>query len=206
MDVTLGYFLMPLMLVVVGKFLYGDRLSRWQVAATFLALLGVVNEFLRVGGLPWPALLVALGYPAYFVCRRHFRIDKHGDSWLEQHMLIPVAAVFVLAGPTTLPGTLEHTHLLFLIPGLGLISAAAFSLYFFAMRTLSFSLFGLLGYLEPVLLVVVAFVLGEHLSGREYFTYGPIWLAVAVLVSQGGWRVLTMRRRHAVPVTDPVIS
>lgn len=206
MEVTLGYFLMPLMLVVVGRVLYRDNLSHGQLAATMLAAIGVGNELLRVGGLPWPTLLVALGYPAYFVARRQFKIDRHGDSWLEQHLLIPVAALFVLAGPTRLTGVWEHPHLLVLIPGLGLISALAFSFYFFAMRTLNFSLFGLLGYLEPVLLVFVAFFLGETLSGRELMTYVLIWLAVGVLVAEGIWRVVHLRRRHEVPVTDPVVE
>lgn len=200
MQVTLGYFLMPLVLVLIGRLLYRDRLSRGQTVATVLAILGVTNEFLRVGGLPWPTVLVALGYPAYFVCRRQFRIDKHGDSWLEQHLLIPAAAMFVLLGPTTLAGIPDHPALFALIPGLGLISAMAFSLYFFGMRTLNFSLFGLLAYLEPVLLVVVAFLLGEHLTERELLTYVPIWLAVGVLAAEGASRVMRVRRRHVVPV------
>ncbi|HWV23643.1 MAG TPA: EamA family transporter RarD [Thermomicrobiales bacterium] len=206
MQVTLGYFLMPLILVLIGRVLYRDSISRGQMLATACALVGVTSEFLRVGGLPWPTVLVSLGYPAYFVCRRHFRIDHHGDSWLELHLLIPAAVLFVLNGPTGLGGLPDHSHLLALIPGLGLISALAFSLYFFAMRTLNFSLFGLLGYVEPVLLVFVAFLLGERLSGRELMTYVPIWLAVGVLVAEGAWRVTHLRKRHAVPVTDPVVG
>jgi chloramphenicol-sensitive protein RarD len=204
MQVTLGYFLMPLVLVLVGRLLYRDRLSRAQAIATGLALLGVVSEFLRVGGLPWPTLLVALGYPAYFVARRHFRTDNHGDSWLEQHLLIPVAGLFVLMEPTTRAGIPDHPTLLVLIPGLGLLSAISFTLYFYGMRTLNFSLFGLLGYLEPVLLVLVAFLLGEHLSGRELFTYIPIWLAVGVLVTQGAMRVVRGRSIFRKDVPLPV--
>ena len=205
MEVTLGYFLMPLMLVLIGRVLYGDRMSRWQTVATLLAVAGVANEFLRVGTLAWPTVLVALGYPAYFVSRRQFRIDRHGDSWLEMHLLMPAAAWFVLTGPTTLAGTLEIPRLIALIPGLGLLSAAAFTMYFFAMRTLNFSLFGLLGYLEPVLLVVVAYLLGERLAPREMITYGLIWLAVGVLVAEGVVRIMR-RRPKDVPVTHTTTS
>ncbi len=206
MEVTLGYFLMPLMLVVVGRVLYGDRLSRWQQVATALALIGVVNELVQVGGMAWPTVFVALGYPAYFVCRRHFRVDRHGDSWLEMHLMVPAALWFLLAGPTGIADTLSDGRLLAVIPGLGLLSAMAFSLYFFAMRTLNFSLFGLLGYVEPVLLVFVALMLGERLSLVELGTYVPIWMAVGVLVVEGVVRLRRMRARHKVPVTDPVVS
>jgi chloramphenicol-sensitive protein RarD len=187
---------MPLVLVLIGRVLYSDRMSGWQVAAAAVAALGVANEFLRVGSLSWPTVLVALGYPAYFVARRQFGIDRHGDSWLEMHLLIPAAAWFVLTGPTTLAGTADVPRLIALIPGLGLISAAAFTLYFFGMRTLNFSLFGLLGYTEPVLLVVVAFLLGERLGMRETLTYGLIWLSVGLLVVEGAIRVARMRRHQ----------
>jgi chloramphenicol-sensitive protein RarD len=200
MEVTLGYFLMPLVLVVVGRVLYRDRLSRWQLVAALCATVGVASEFLRIGTLTWPTLLPALGYPAYFIMRRHFRTDRHGDSWLEMHLLIPAAAWFVLNGPTTLAGIPDDPKLFALIPGLGLISATAFTLYFFAMRTLNFSLFGLLGYTEPVLLVVVAFLLGETLSQRELLTYIPIWIAVGVLVAEGAVRITRRRPKDVLVV------
>lgn len=203
MEVTLGYFLLPLVLVLVGRLLYRDNMTRWQIAASLCAAAGVLNEFLRIGTLSWPTVLVALGYPAYFVTRRHFRMDGHGDSWLEMHLLVPAAFWFVLTGPTTLFGIPDHPELFALLPGLGLLSAAAFTLYFFAMRTLNFSLFGLLGYLEPVLLVFVAFLLGERLAPREWLTYIPIWVAVGLLVMEGVVRIRRRKPRN-VAIVDTV--
>jgi chloramphenicol-sensitive protein RarD len=205
LEVTLGYFLMPLVLVVIGRVVYKDRISRWQLAATLLAAVGVGHEVVHVGSLAWPTLLTSLGYPAYFVSRRQFRMDRHGDSWVEMHLMVPVAMLLVVAGPTSLAGVLAEPRLVALIPGLGLLSALAFSLYFYGMRTLYFSLFGLLAYLEPVLLVMIAFLLGESLTRQDLFTYVPIWLAVLVLVGEGIWRIRRMRRRQRVTVTNPVI-
>jgi chloramphenicol-sensitive protein RarD len=71
------------------------------------------------------------------------------------------------------------------LPLLGLLSASALIAYILSVRHLSFGLFGLLGYVEPVLLLFVALLLGETISGPEYFTYGPIWLAVGFLVVEG---------------------
>jgi len=72
-----------------------------------------------------------------------------------------------------------------LIPVLGLISASALVSYILASRLLPFSLFGLLSYVEPVLLVGVALLLGESISRDEWMTYLPIWLAVLVLIYEG---------------------
>lgn len=62
---------------------------------------------------------------------------------------------------------------------------------------LPFSLFGLLSYVEPVLLVGVALLLGESIGRDEWLTYLPIWLAVVVLMIEGAKHVLTQRRRDA---------
>lgn len=78
-----------------------------------------------------------------------------------------------------------HKGLYALIPMLGLISASALVCYVVASRLLAFSLFGLLSYVEPVLLLGVALLLGESIKAGEWLTYLPIWLAVMVLVFEG---------------------
>ena len=75
-EVALGYFLLPLVLVVVGRVLYRDQMSRLQWLAAGIALIGVVHEIWRVGGVGWETLAVCLGYPAYFVLRRSLGVSK----------------------------------------------------------------------------------------------------------------------------------
>jgi chloramphenicol-sensitive protein RarD len=70
--------------------------------------------------------------------------------------------------------------------------------YILASRLLAFSVFGLLSYVEPVLLVGVALLLGESIGRDEWMTYLPIWLAVMVLVVEGAKHVMTQRRRNSV--------
>jgi chloramphenicol-sensitive protein RarD len=193
LETSLGYFLMPLVLVVIGRVFYGERLTRWQLAATLLAAAGVANELVRVGRLSWVTLLVAIGYPVYFVLRRKLRTDNLGAAWLEMHLILPAAAWFVLAGPTPVSSLPERADLLLLIPGLGVVSALALSCYYIGSRMLKFGLFGLLSYLEPVLLVFVALLLGEGIAPGQWLTYVPIWCAVGLLFGEGMIRVLVQR-------------
>lgn len=73
-----------------------------------------------------------------------------------------------------------------LLPGLGAISTLALASYLKASRMLPMALFGILGYVEPVLLVAVAvLVLGEALSWQQLATYAPIWAAVALTAWHG---------------------
>ncbi|WP_425127503.1 EamA family transporter, partial [Burkholderia cepacia] len=133
LEVSLGYFLLPLTMVLVGRFVYRESLSLLQWCAIAFAALGVLHEVWATRAFAWPTLLVALGYPPYFMLRRRIDIE-----------------------PLTL----------FAVEMIGMLPVA---------------LFGILGYVEPVLIVAVAvLLLGESLSAQQLGTYGPIWVAVAL--------------------------
>ena len=194
LQVSLGYFLLPLTMVLSGWMFYGERPSGLEKVAILFAATGVGNELLHVGSLSWETMLVALGYPAYFLLRRKHGMAHLTGLWLEMGFMLPVAAWFVLQRPDIL-ATFEHRPtLLFMIPLLGLISAAALACYIVSSRYLTLTLFGLLGYVEPVLLVCVALVLGESISPQQWLTYIAIWAAV-VMLAVGGLRHALVGRR-----------
>ncbi|MNE56860.1 hypothetical protein D3C80_1517960 [compost metagenome] len=147
-----------------------------------------------MGGVSWTTLVVALGYPVYFILRRRFGTDNLGGLWCELTLMLPVAAWFAFGGNGPLAALSISPALYWQVPLLGIISAAALVCYILASRLLPFSLFGLLSYVEPVLLVIVALLLGESIGRDEWLTYIPIWLAVLLLVSEGA-RHLVRRRR-----------
>jgi len=186
LDVSIGYFMLPLTMLMAGRLIYGDRLSRLQQLAALSAALGVVHGVYQAGGFSWAALLVALGYPCYFILRRHFRTDCLGGLWFDTLLTLPAACWFVLASDEPLSTVLAGRPVLYLlIPILGLISTLALAAYVLASRHLNLSLFGLLGYVEPVLLVLVALLLGERIAEDQWLTYMPIWLAVFLLAAEG---------------------
>lgn len=193
LNVSLGYFMLPLTLILAGRLVYRERLSTWQKLAVASALAGVAHALYQVGSFSWASALVAVGYPVYFVLRRQTRLDHLGGLWIDMVLALPVALWFVVTGGGTAV-VQQHPWLYLLIPVLGIISAAALAFYMLSSRHLAFSLFGLLGYVEPVLLVGVSLLLGERISAREWFTYGPIWLAVALLVAEGILKLRTAPR------------
>ncbi|MNP42641.1 hypothetical protein D3C76_1364220 [compost metagenome] len=140
-------------------------------------------------------MVVACGYPVYFVLRRKLRTDNLGGMWADMCLMLPAAIWFVVKGPLSSADMVEHPVLYLLIPGLGVISALALISYLLASRLLAFSLFGLLSYVEPVLLVAVALLLGESIAADQWLTYLPIWLAVLVLVLEGVKHLVRQGRR-----------
>jgi chloramphenicol-sensitive protein RarD len=128
---------------------------------------------------------VALGYPCYFVLRRKLGTASLGGLWLDLVISLPVAALFAFSDRDTLQQLAASPALLFLIIGLGALSALALALMIVASKHLDLALFGLLSYVEPVLLVVVALLLGESIAADQWLTYGAIWTAIALLIVEG---------------------
>ncbi|WP_118184218.1 EamA family transporter RarD [Paraburkholderia phosphatilytica] len=181
LEVSLGYFLLPLVMVLVGRFYYHERLDGLQWLAVGCAALGVVHELFVSGAFSWPTLLVALGYPPYFVLRRKVGADSLTAFAAEVVLMQPVAIWQIVAGGT-LPIVAARAEMwALLLPGLGLLSTTALACYLKASRLLPMALFGILGYVEPVLLVLISVtVLGETLTAQQLGTYVPIWIAVAL--------------------------
>ncbi|MEK6346341.1 MAG: EamA family transporter RarD [Burkholderia sp.] len=179
LEVSLGYFLLPLTMVLVGRFVYRESLSPLQWCAIAFAALGVLHELWVTGAFAWPTLVVAIGYPPYFMLRRRMDVEPLTLFAVEMLALLPVAVLTLLAIGTPVAG---HTMLLSVwLPGLGVLSTLALGCYLKASRMLPMALFGILGYVEPVLIVAAAvLLLGESLSAQQLGTYGPIWIAVAL--------------------------
>ncbi|MGC5075803.1 EamA family transporter RarD [Agrococcus sp. DT81.2] len=181
LDVATGYLLLPLTLVLVGVVLHGERLSRLRLAAVIAAGVGVGAALLLGGAVGIATVLVALGYPVYFDLRRRFRLDGHGSTILEQAVLLPIAVTMLITRGAS--GTSDASWSL--APGivlLGVVSGVALWLYLSASRVLPLGLFGLLSYLEPVLLVVAStLLLGELVGLADALVYGPIACALMLL-------------------------
>ncbi|WP_175722750.1 EamA family transporter RarD [Burkholderia ambifaria] len=190
LEVSLGYFLLPLTMVLVGRFYYHERLDPLQWAAVAFAALGVAHEVWATRAFAWPTLVVALGYPPYFVLRRRINADSLAAFAVEIVLLCPFALAMVSTSATPVAG---HPLLwAALLPGLGVLSTLALASYLKASRMLPMALFGILGYVEPVLLVAVSLLLlGETLSVAQLATYGPIWVAVALTA----WHSAMLMRR-----------
>ena len=97
LDVSMGYFLLPLTMVLTGKLVYKEQLSNFQRIAIGLAVLGVAHELYRIGSVSWPTALVALGYPPYFLLRNRFKIESLTGLWFDMFFLLPVAIILLQA-------------------------------------------------------------------------------------------------------------
>lgn len=196
LEVALGYFLLPLVLVIVGRILYRDQLRWWHWFAAGVAAVGVSVEVVRVGGFSWETMLVALGYPAYFVLRRSLGIAHLGGMLWELLVMLPFAAILLVVELTVSTSFAQNSALWWIGPALAVVSGAALILYVTASKLLSLSIFGLLSYVEPALLMVASLLNGERIEPTEWIMYICIWAAVLVLLVGG---IVTLVRSHDPP-------
>lgn len=190
-DIAFGYFLLPLVMVVVGRVFFHDRLHALQWAAVIAAAFGVLAQAVMAGGVNWPVLIIAGLYPVYFALRRWAGIDSMQVFFIEIALLAVPAIVVIVTSYTAHPGRgIPAAWPMVLI--MATLSAVAMICYILASRLLPLSLFGLLSYLEPLLVLGASLLLGEILTTADAFVYAPIVIALVLLGFSGGRR----RRAH----------
>lgn len=181
LGVSFGYFLMPLVVTLIGAVVFKDEFGPWNVVATALAGLAVLFQLFASSSFSWTSALIGLGYPVYFGLRRWFGLDHTSVFWLETALLV-VPSVWLLTGCTfDAVRTAGSPGQSWALIGLGGLGGVALIAYIFASGSLSLVLFGLLCYLEPVMLFLVALVLGERLSPVDHLVYGLLVVALACL-------------------------
>lgn len=181
LQVALGYFIMPIVLAIIGRVIFKERLGVWRISAVIVAAAAVTYQMVLVGGLSWETLVVALGYPVYFTVRRFAGIGGSAGLSAEMMLTLPVA-IFLLVLDDPNLRTLTRLDSAASMIGFGILASVGLLLYIGASQLLPMSVFGLLSYLEPILLAVAAaLVLSEPLPARELPTYITIGVALILL-------------------------
>ncbi|MWP48194.1 MULTISPECIES: EamA family transporter RarD [unclassified Gilliamella] len=199
LSASLGYFLLPLTMVISGQIFYKEKLSFLQKIAVGLAALGVIIEITTTGAFSWETAIIALGYPIYFITRRKLQIEGIAGTFSDFLFIFIGCLIYFSLNYNAHKIIGDIVHFPIYIPMLGIITAIAFAIYFFARQLLPLGLFGLLGYVEPVLLTIVSVLfLHETVSSEHIASYGLIWLSVCVLALEGTIFVLRAIKRKRI--------
>jgi chloramphenicol-sensitive protein RarD len=181
LQASLGYFLTPLANVLLGVTLLGERLRFWQRLSVVLAAIGVTLMAYLGGEVPWIALLLAVTFAFYGLCRKTVAVDSMLGLTVETALLAPLAFCFLggayAAGTGTAVGTLVWVLLLLS----GAATALPLLMFASAARRLRFVTLGFLQYVGPTIQFLLAvFVFHEPFSPEKMTCFAFIWAAVAV--------------------------
>lgn len=200
LSTSLGYFINPLVSVLLGTLVLGERLDRWQWLAVALAAAGTGWLAWRLGEPPWLALALALSFGLYGLVRKLTDVGPMVGLFWETLLIAPFAAFWLLwlADPQTLHFGTGGAVVKLLLAGTGLVTVVPLLLFAIAARGLPLSTVGLLQYLAPSISFCLAVFLYREPFGFDHaVAFALIWTALAIYSA-----VLWRQRRR--PVADPM--
>jgi chloramphenicol-sensitive protein RarD len=191
LDASLGYFINPLVSVLLGLVFLHERLNRAQVFAVCLATSGVAIMALRFGSLPWVSLALAFSFGFYGLVRKITPVNSVEGLTFETTVLTPIAVGFLFAQNFSGVAALGHISPItdVLLFAAGPITAVPLVLFTVGARSLPLSTLGLLQFIAPTghFLLAVA-VFGESFTISHAVTFCLIWIALCI-------HMLDLRRR-----------
>ena len=183
LSTSLGYFINPLMSVVLGLLVFRERLIPAQTLAVLIAAAGTGYLTWRIGQLPWIALSLASTFALYSVIRKLLDVGPMVGLFWETLLVSPLALGWLwwLQGQGELSFALDEPARALLLVGTGALTVAPLLLFAAGVRRLPLSTIGLMQYLAPSLTFVLAvFIYGEAFTMHHAITFGLVWLALAL--------------------------
>lgn len=193
-EASLGYFMLPLLTIALGVFVFGERPKPVHVLAISLAVIAVLVQLFAYGSLPWVSLTLALSFALYGAIRKQINADSMQGLFLESLCMAPFAALWILTHDGSGMGEHGLKVDLFLLCA-GAFTAAPLLTYVAATRVLPLSTIGLLTYVGPsIQLIVAIFVLMEPVTSVTVLTFGLVWLGVLAVSIEAGYSARKLQK------------
>ncbi|WP_409439955.1 EamA family transporter RarD [Psychromonas sp. GE-S-Ul-11] len=185
LEASLGYFINPIVNVVLGLVFLSERLSRLKWFAVFLAFIGVSAQAWQLGELPWVSLVLPITFALYGLLRKKVKVKAITGLFLETLAVLPIAIVYLATVTGSETANLFNNewslNLLFMMAGL--VTAMPLICFGQAALRLPLSTLGFFQYLAPSIVFLFAvFVYGEPISFIKLFTFACIWTGILVFV------------------------
>lgn len=186
---SLGYFITPLVSVLLGTLVLGERLEGKERVAVALAAAALANEVWVLGALPWISLSLGVTFALYGLVRKHVAADALTGLLLETLWMLPAAAAYgvwqLQLGHNPFVGPDRATSVLLALSGV--VTALPLLAFGAAARRLNLVTLGMLMYINPSMqLATAALLFGEPLRPGQWLSFSLIWLGLA-WYSWGAW-------------------
>ncbi len=182
LEAALGYFINPLVSVLLGRLCLGERLRPLQRLAVAVAAAGVAWRVWELGSLPWIPLFLAGSFGLYGLLRKRAPVDAVRGLFVETLIVAPLAAAWLLwQAQRGALGFGADPLIDALLPLAGVLTAIPLMLFAFGARRLPLATVGFLQYIAPSInLLVAVFVFGEPFDRAQLLSFGLIWTALAI--------------------------
>jgi len=197
---SLGYFIGPLVNVLLGVVLLSERLTPAQWTSVSLAAAGVAYLTFAAGRPPWIALTLAVSFAFYGLLRKVVKVEALPGLATETLLLVPLAAGFLIWCEANGTGSLGHSTPLLnvLMIGAGPITAITLYLYAYGTRLIPYSTVGLLQYIAPTgQFLCGVWILHEPFDKHRAIGFVLIWTALFIYAGDGVRQARRLQRAYA---------
>lgn len=187
-ECSLGYFINPLVNVILGLLVFREKLRPGQILSVVIATVGVLNLTLNFGRFPWIALLLAGTFGTYGMLHKKMQIDSLPALGIETLFLLPLALTVILVREIGPSGAFLHAGLRssILLMVAGAVTATPLLLFNHGVRRLRLSTVGLIHYLTPTCMFLLGvFFYREPFGRAQLISYILIWLALLIFSLEG---------------------
>ena len=194
LEASFGYFLNPVVTVLLGIIFLGESLNRWQVACLVLASCGVAFQAIMLGAVPWIGLALATSFGFYGLIRKRLDVGSVPGLFVETSLLavpaVTYACLLGMTGRASFAAGDLGTDLL--LASAGVVTTVPLVLFAIGARRVPLTWIGLMQYIVPTLQLLVALLfLRESITQTKLISFALVWAGLALLVIGG----LRNRRR-----------
>lgn len=183
-ETSLGYYINPLTNMLVGVWLFGEHLRRFQMAAVALAVIGVLVLTISGGEVPWVALFLAVSFTVYAAIRKHVVIGGMPGLFVETSLLLPFALMWFgyLYSSSQMVFASGDSPMTFWLIMAGPITVLPLLCFALAARRVTLTTIGFMQFLAPTLQFGTGIYYGETLTSAHLICFTFIWTAVAFFI------------------------
>lgn len=192
---SLGYFLTPLVSVLLGLLVLKERLNKLEWISVAFALAALINEVITLGSLPWVSLFLAATFGTYGLVRKKIPVDALSGLWLETLAMLPICGIYAIwqaqSGHQVFAAQELSTAALLI--GAGILTAVPLMAFAAATQRLDLATVGMLMYINPTMQFATAiWIFDEPLQPARLASFGLIWMGL-FFFSWSMWRKLRCR-------------
>jgi chloramphenicol-sensitive protein RarD len=192
LEASLGYYINPLLNILLGMLFLGERLRKLQWAAVALALTGVLIQLAYFGSLPWVALVLASSFALYGLFRKKLAVEALSGLFVESLLLMPLALLYWWQfADSASANMLQNSFSLNLwLVAAGVVTTVPLLCFIAAARRLQLSTMGFFQYIGPSFMFVFGvFLYNEPLDPSKLVTFAFIWTALLVYSMDAAWHL-----------------
>lgn len=184
-EASMGYYINPLVVVLLGVVILKESLTRWQSVAILLAGTGVVIMTLQYGRVPWIALILAGTFATYGLSKKLIQVDSISGLALETMIVMPVALFYIVTRQTQGLGALGRVPLQtsLILCGSGIVTATPLLWFAKGAQRIKLTMIGFLQYIAPTIsLLLGIFVFKEYFSLIHFISFSFIWAGLLIFL------------------------